>query len=44
MFFFKNYAENEAGRLFLDLFFFFFKVLYEVKAMVSTLVSIYISW
>ena len=24
--------------------FFFFKVLYEVKAMVSTLVSIYISW
>ena len=34
--FFKNHAENEAGRLLPDLFFFFFlffkKALYEVKA------------
>ena len=31
MFFFKNYTENEAGRLVLDLFL-FLKKLYEVKA------------
>ena len=30
MFFFKNYTENEAGRLVLDLL--FLKKLYEVKA------------
>ena len=30
--FFKNYAENEAGRLVLYLFLFFKKALYEVKA------------
>ena len=28
MFFFKNYAENEAGRLVVDLFLFFLKKLY----------------
>ena len=32
IFFFKNHAENEAGRLVLDLFLFFKKALYEVKA------------
>ena len=32
MFFFKNHAENEAGRLVPDLFLFFKKDLYEVKA------------
>ena len=32
MFFFKNYAENEAGRLVPDPFLFFQKVYYEVKA------------
>ena len=32
MFFFKNHAENEAGRLVPDLFLFFKKALYEVKA------------
>ena len=32
MFFFKNYAENEAGRLVPDLSLFFKKVLFEVKA------------
>ena len=30
--FFKNYAENEAGRLVADLFLFFKKAYYEVKA------------
>ena len=30
--FVKNHAENEAGRLVADLFLFFKKVLYEVKA------------
>ena len=30
--FFKNHAENKAWRLVLDLFLFFEKVLYEVKA------------
>ena len=32
MFFFKYHAENEAGRLVPDLFLFFKKALYEVKA------------
>ena len=32
MFFFKNHSENEAERLVLDLFLFFKKALYEVKA------------
>ena len=32
MFFFKNHAENEAWRLVPDLFLFFKKALYEVKA------------
>ena len=32
IFFFKNHAENEAGRLVRDLFLFFKKVLYQVKA------------
>ena len=32
MFFFKTYAENEAGRLVPDLFLFFEYNLYEVKA------------
>ena len=32
IFFFKNHAENEAGRIVLDLFSFFWKTLYEVKA------------
>ena len=32
IFFFKNYAENETGRLVADLFLFFIKALYEVKA------------
>ena len=32
MFFFKNYAENEAGRLVPDLFLFFKYALYDVKA------------
>ena len=31
-FFFKNYAENEAGRLVPDLFLFFKYAYYEVKA------------
>ena len=31
MFFFNNYAKNEAGRLVLDLFLFFEKALYEVQ-------------
>ena len=39
MFFFKNHAENERARLFPDLFLFFKKALYEVKA--SDLLSIY---
>ena len=30
--FFKNYSENEAGRLVPDLFLFFKKALHEVKA------------
>ena len=33
--------KNEAGRLILDHFLFFEKALYEVKASVCTLVSIY---
>ena len=32
MFVFRNDAENEAGRLVLELFLFFIKTLYEVKA------------
>ena len=32
IFFFKNYAENEAGRLVPDLFLFFKYAYYEVKA------------
>ena len=32
IFFFKNHAENEAGRLVPDLFLFFKKALYDVKA------------
>ena len=32
MFFFKNYARNEVGRLVLHLVLFFKKVLYELKA------------
>ena len=32
MFFFKNHAENEAGRLVPDALLFFKKALYEVKA------------
>ena len=35
MFFFKNQAENEAGRLVPHLFLFFKKALFEVKAIVS---------
>ena len=31
-YFFKNHAENEAGRLVADLYFFFEKALYELKA------------
>ena len=32
IFFFKNHAENEAGRLVPDLFLIFKKALYEIKA------------
>ena len=32
IFFFKNHGENESGRLVPDLFLFFKKALYEVKA------------
>ena len=32
IFLFKNHAQNEAGRIVLDLFFFFGKALYQVKA------------
>ena len=32
IFFFKNHAENKAGRLVPELFLFFEKALYEVKA------------
>ena len=32
IFFFKNHAENEGGKLVPDLFLFFKKALYEVKA------------
>ena len=32
MFLFRNHAENEAGRLVPDLFLFFKKALYELKA------------
>ena len=32
IFFFKNHAKNEAGRLVPDLFSFFKRALYEVKA------------
>ena len=32
MFFFENHVENQAGRLFPELFLFFKKALYEVKA------------
>ena len=38
MFFFENHKENEAGRLVPDLFLFFKKALYEVKANVCSLV------
>ena len=41
MFFFKNHAENEAGRLFPDFFMFFKKALNGVKASFCSLVSIY---
>ena len=42
MFFFKNHVENELGRLVLDVSLFFKKVLYEVKQVTCSLVSIYI--
>ena len=32
IFLFKNHAQNEADRIVLDLFFFFRKALYQVKA------------
>ena len=32
IFFFKNYAENEAGKLVVDIFLFFKKKLYDIKA------------
>ena len=35
--FFKNHAKNEPGRLNLDVFLFFKKALYEVKAIVLQL-------
>ena len=41
MFFFKNHAENEAGRLFPDFFIFLKKALNEVKASFCSLISIY---
>ena len=41
MFFFKNHAENQAGRLVPDTFLFFKRALYEVKANGSSLISIY---
>ena len=37
IFFFKNHTENEAGRLFRDLFLFFKEVLFKVKASVQHL-------
>ena len=40
MFFFKNHAENEAGKIVSDLFLIYKKVLYEVKVINRTLVSI----
>ena len=42
-FFFKNHAQNDVGRLVPDLFLFFKKALYEVKAssLICNLVSIY---
>ena len=41
--FFKNHAENDAGRLFPDPLFFFLKkeALFEEKQLASSLVSIY---
>ena len=39
--FFKNHAENEAGRLEPDLFLFYKKVLYKLKASALRLVSMY---
>ena len=39
---YKNHAENEAGRLVPDLFLYFKKTLCEIKARVSTLMSIYV--
>ena len=41
MFFFKSLTEIEVGRLIPDLFLLFKKALYEIKAVVSTLVSLY---
>ena len=43
IFFFKNYAENESGRLVTDLFLFFKKAYYEVKGkqVLCSLVSIF---
>ena len=41
IFFFKNHAQNKAGRLFPDLFLFFEKALYEVKTSGLHLISIY---
>ena len=41
IFFFKNHAENEAGRLVPDLFFFKKKAVYKVKSVVRTLAVIY---
>ena len=40
MFFFKNHAENEAGKIVSDLFLIYKKALYEVKVINRTLVSI----
>ena len=41
IFFFKNCAETEVGRLVIDLFYFFKKALLKVKQAVSALVLIY---
>ena len=43
IFFLKNHAENEVGRLVLDIFLFFKKALYEVKAS-SLQLSVNIFW
>ena len=40
MFFFKNHAENEAGKIVSDLFLIYKKALYEVKVINRTSVSI----